>query len=140
MPQLTLKQSKFCDAYIGKAQGNATEAARIAGYKGSPETLRVIASENLTKPNITHEIKRLTDEASKRGALGSSQEVLERIWQIANGSGEDRDRLKALELLGKFYRLWNPIVEIDFDIEYEIKMDGIDAPPADLEIDEDDDE
>jgi len=124
MPQLTLKQSKFCEAYIGKAAGNATEAARIAGYKGTPESLRVIASENLAKPNIAQEIERLTAEASSRGELGTAQDVLERIWKIANGAGEDRDRLKALELLGKFYRLWNPVIEIDFDIEYEIEMDG----------------
>ena len=56
MAQLTGKQQKFIDAYLGEANCNAYRAAKIAGYKGNGKTLRAIASENLTKPNIKSEI------------------------------------------------------------------------------------
>lgn len=49
---LSLKQQKFIDAYLGAANGNGTKAAQLAGYRGSPQTLKAVASENLTKPDI----------------------------------------------------------------------------------------
>jgi len=51
------KQEAFVAAYIGPAKGNATEAARLAGYEGSYAVLRSIGSENLTKPNIAAAIE-----------------------------------------------------------------------------------
>ncbi|MEM6286630.1 MAG: terminase small subunit [Bacteroidota bacterium] len=49
---LTEKQRRFVEAYMGEARGNATEAASLAGYKGSRNTLRVVGAENLAKPAI----------------------------------------------------------------------------------------
>ncbi len=48
MKKLTVKQKKFADKYI--ETGNARQSAISAGY--SERTASVIASENLTKPNI----------------------------------------------------------------------------------------
>ena len=48
MAKLTEKQQRFADEYI--RLGNATEAARLAGY--SPKTAAVVGAENLIKPNI----------------------------------------------------------------------------------------
>lgn len=45
---LTPKQQKFVDAYV--LGGNASEAARVAGY--SERTARVIGPENLQKPAV----------------------------------------------------------------------------------------
>lgn len=46
---LTLKQQKWIDAYIANG-GNATEAARLAGYDSTDyKTLSVIGTENLAK-------------------------------------------------------------------------------------------
>lgn len=47
---LTSKQKAFVVAYAEKRNG--TEAARIAGYKGSNKTLAQVAHENLKKPDI----------------------------------------------------------------------------------------
>lgn len=60
-PELTLKQRRFIDAYLGVTNGNATEAARAAGYDADYATLRSIGSENLTKPNIRAAITRRLD-------------------------------------------------------------------------------
>lgn len=61
--KLSLKQQKFCLAYCGEANGNATESARIAGYKGNDGTLRNCASVNLTKSNIVTRIAQLRAKA-----------------------------------------------------------------------------
>jgi hypothetical protein len=50
--KLTLKQQRFVAAYLGPAQGNATEAARLAGYHGNRVTLAAVGSENLRNPLI----------------------------------------------------------------------------------------
>jgi phage terminase small subunit len=51
--KLTLKQRKWLNSYM--ETGNATEAARQAGYSGTDESLAVIGFENLRKlnPQIT---------------------------------------------------------------------------------------
>jgi phage terminase small subunit len=51
--KLTLKQRDFVEAYIGAARGNASEAARIAGYKAPGQQ----GYENLKKPEIRAEIE-----------------------------------------------------------------------------------
>ena len=51
--KLTTKQQRFVDFY----DGNATEACRKAGYKGSKHTLEQVAYENLRKPEIVAAIK-----------------------------------------------------------------------------------
>lgn len=52
MPKLRLKQTRFIEAYLGVAQGNGTEAARIAGYSGTTAALGAMAYETLKKPYI----------------------------------------------------------------------------------------
>lgn len=53
--KLTPKQEIFVSEYL--KTGNATEAARRAGYKGNDSTLQSIAKENLRKPLIQGAIK-----------------------------------------------------------------------------------
>lgn len=65
--KLTLKQQAFADYYI--EIGNATEAARRAGYKGN--NINKIASANLAKPHIKEyiedRIKKVEDNRIARG-------------------------------------------------------------------------
>lgn len=48
MDGLTYKQRRFIEAYLGEARGNASEAARLAGYAKPAEQ----GYENLRKPQI----------------------------------------------------------------------------------------
>ena len=57
--KLTQKQETFCLKYF--ELGNATEAAKVAGY--SPRTARHMASENLTKPVIQARVAELRQRA-----------------------------------------------------------------------------
>ena len=58
---LTEREAAFVDALIGKAKGNATLAAKIAGY--SPKTARQAAARLLTKVNVQ---KALVNRREKR--------------------------------------------------------------------------
>ncbi len=98
--KLTEKQRRFVEAYLGEARGNATEAARIAGYKGNERTLQVVGSQNLSKPIVSDAIR----ERTERDDLVMTREELQRFWsKVTRGDefAEMRDRLKASELLGK---------------------------------------
>ena len=51
--KLTTKQQRFVDFY----DGNATQAAKDAGYKGNDKTLQTVGKENLLKPLIAEAVK-----------------------------------------------------------------------------------
>ncbi|NWK12796.1 terminase small subunit [Clostridium cadaveris] len=126
--KLTPKQQAFADYYI--ETGNATEAARRAGYKKP----NVQGSQNLEKLSIKSYIEermKVLDE--KRIAKG--EEVLQYLTKVMRGEEKDQfgldaslqDRTKAAELLGKRYRLFTEKVEVDNPAEAEKakKLDNI---------------
>lgn len=83
--KLTPKQQRFVEAYCGEAKGNATEAARLAGYAGNDVTLRAVAHENLTKPHIAATIAAFRAEC-REGSKRNREALLDRLW--ATGTGE----------------------------------------------------
>jgi phage terminase small subunit len=97
--RLTLKQRKFCLAFVGEANGNGAEAARLAGYKGAGLTLAVIASQNLIKLNVSRFIAELRVDAERaaKGKILSATEVLVGLTRIA-----DADIAEVFELDGTF--------------------------------------
>nr|DAO84002.1 MAG TPA: Terminase small subunit [Caudoviricetes sp.] len=126
--KLTPKQRAFADYYI--EIGNATEAARRAGYKG--KNLNRIASENLSKLDIKQYIdERLAKIEDERIAKG--EEVLQYLTRVMRGEEKDQfgldaslqDRTKAAELLGKRYRLFVDKTEQKVDVNNTTKLDSI---------------
>lgn len=95
--ELTYKQRLFILAYLGEADFCGLDAARIAKYQGDDNTLTVIASENLRKPNIKSVIQQWLDIHA-----ASVQEVLWRLGKMVRGD-DSRDALKASELILKAY-------------------------------------
>lgn len=140
--KLTIRQKAFADFYI--ELGNATEAARRAGY--SDKTVRAIGAENLTKPSIKtyieERLKQIDDEriasaaevmkyltAVLRGEETEEVVVVEGIgegWSEARNVTKEisaKERLKAAELLGKRYALFTDKLNIDTAIPVVIKDD-----------------
>ena len=109
--KLTVKQQRFVDAY----SGNATEAARLAGYSGSDETLRQTGAENLAKPHISELIK--SRENDRQTFLIMTREERQIFWSdtIRDEEQDMSVRLRASELLGKS--------EGDFIEKKQIEMD-----------------
>ena len=81
--------------------GNATEACRKAGYKGSNHTLEQVAYENLRKPEIVSAIES-RERLSKEKAI-MDRESRQELWTMIALDKEERTdtRLRASELLGK---------------------------------------
>lgn len=82
--KLTEKQKRFVDFYV--ETGNATEAARRAGY--AEKSCRSIAQENLTKPDIKAAVgARLAELESKR--IATASEVLQFLTSSMRGEIEE---------------------------------------------------
>jgi len=130
--KLTLKQKRFADEYI--ISGNATDAAKKAGY--SEKTANRIATENLSKPVIKQYIdQRLKELDDKK--IAKQEEVLQYLTSVLRGESEsaivvvegcgdgyseartvkktpdEKERLKAAELLGKRYRIFSEKSEVE---------------------------
>jgi phage terminase small subunit len=94
---LTAKQRRFTEEY--QIDQNASQAAVRAGY--SEKTAAVIGAENLRKPAIAEVIAAAQKELSARSEI-SADMVIGELRTIALGESElTRDKLRALELLGK---------------------------------------
>lgn len=85
---LNLKQEKFVAAYIGKANGNATAAARLAGYAGSTNTLNSVGFDLLRKPEIVEAVaahkaavkaEGIVNRQNRLDAYNRRWELLERV-------------------------------------------------------------
>lgn len=130
--KLTLKQKKFADEYI--ISGNATDAAKKAGY--SEKTAFTIATENLKKPYIKQYIDQRIKEIDDK-KIAKQEEVLQYLTSVLRGESEsaivvvegcgdgyseartvkktpdEKERLKAAELLGKRYRIFSEKSEVE---------------------------
>ena len=142
MAKMTDKQKRFCDEYL--IDLNATQAAIRAGY--SKKTANRIATENLSKPVIKAFIE--ARMAEKQDSLIADQdEVLKYLTSVLRGktqseivvvegtgdgcsearavqkAPDEKERLKAAELLGKRYGLYTEKVEQQLDMDLNINID-----------------
>lgn len=129
---MTEKQKRFADEYI--IDCNATQAAIKAGY--SRKTARSIGQENLTKPDIKNYIEEKLAEISSQ-KTANAQEVMEYLTSVMRGESEssvvvvegygegcfeakiiekppdEKERLKAAELLGRHYAMFTDKVKAE---------------------------
>lgn len=142
MAKMTAKQKRFCDEYLTDL--NATQAAIRAGY--SENTARQIATENLTKPSIKKYIEERM--AEKQASLIADQdEVMRYLTSVLRGESQseivvvesvgdfltearrmkkapdEKERLKAAELLGKAHMIFTDKVQQEVDMELNITVD-----------------
>lgn len=142
MAKLTAKQQRFCDEYL--IDLNATQAAIRAGY--SRKTAGKIGQENLTKPDIQCCIEaRMAEKESE--LIADQDEVLKYLTAVMRGQSrssivvvestgdfmsqaremekapDEKERLRAAELLGKRYGLYTDRVEEKVDMDLNITVD-----------------
>ena len=98
---LTEKQRRFVEAYLGKASGNGTEAASLAGYDGDRKSLSVIAANNLKKPSIRLAIEERTKDDGTIASREERQQFLTRVMRT--DFRKMPERLKAVELLCRMH-------------------------------------
>lgn len=142
MARMTAKQQRFCDEYL--IDLNATQAAIRAGY--STRTAQQMGAENLSKPVVKEYIAaRMAEKESE--LIADQDEVLKYLTSVMRGQSrasvvvvesagdftsqaremekapDEKERLKAAELLGKRYGLYTDKVEQDVDLELHITVD-----------------
>lgn len=81
---LTARQQAFVAAYVGAAHGNATQAARMAGYTGSPETLAVTGARTLRDARVAHALSVFRMATAKKG-IKTAEEVAEWLCNVMDG-------------------------------------------------------
>jgi len=130
--KLTPKQRMFVNEYL--VDLNGTNAAIRAGY--SQDTAYAIASENLTKPEISKEIDRKILERERRTeltadyVLSTIHETIERCKQgeaVLDREGRETGEwkfdpnsvLKGCELAGKHLKLFTDKLEVNGQIQHE---------------------
>lgn len=125
---LTLKQRRFVDAYCGPARGNATEAAKLAGYEASDDNaFALIGYENIRK--LKREInERLDAESMQCGEITAELSDIGRAeWreflQITRKNGEIidarlnlGDKIKALDILAKIRKMVGPETAVNVQV------------------------
>ncbi len=125
--RLTTKQELFISAYLGPANGNATEAARQAGYKKPhPEGSRLLRNatvaarvkERVTKyagtaDEVLAELSRVgfapMDEFVEVQSRDKSGKPLKVKMDLSN-------KVKAPELLGKYHQVFIERQQVDINI------------------------
>lgn len=135
--KLTAKQQRFCDEYL--IDLNATQAAIRAGY--SEKTAKQIGQENLTKPDIKNYIQERMEQKEKE-LIADQNEVMKYLTAVMRGQTkahvlarddigaerviqkppDEKERLKAAELLGKAHTLFTDKVQQEVDMDFNITV------------------
>lgn len=142
MAKLTAKQQRFCDEYL--IDLNATQAAIRAGY--SKKTARVIGAQNLSKLAVKNYIDERMKEKEAE-LIADSDEVMRYLTSVLRGQSQsevvvvenigdymsearlvqkapdEKERLKAAELLGKAHQIFVDKVEQTVDMDLKITVD-----------------
>lgn len=99
---LTLKQQAFISAYLGDSHGNAADAARRAGYAGTPESMRATGYDVLTNAHVAAAIAAAHEAIAKQGIASKQNRVnaYDKRWQLLHRVVESRSEEYATEAPG----------------------------------------
>ena len=142
--KLSKKEEKFVIEYV--RTGNATQSAIKAGY--SERSARQTACRMLTKDYILKAIDELVKQMNSE-KIADAEEVMMLLTEIARGETveqnafidkngnpiivetkvKEKERVKALELLGKRYKLYTDKVEASVDGQVQVVFEGEDEIP-----------
>ena len=137
---MTKKEKMFVDAYGKDIKRNQTAAAIAAGYseKTAPQAASRLMKKDEIKQAIDERLKELHEQNTAQ-----ANEVIEFLTAVMRGENVDnipifvgdgfqkltegkppaKDRLRAAEMLGKYYALFTDKLNVDGDMDYSIKID-----------------
>ena len=106
--KLTVRERRFVNAYA--QHGNATRAYKEAGYTVKNDNVAGREGHALkNKPKLQQALSERIEYLSLHNATMGKGEVVEEISRIAwSEDSSEAARLKALEMLGKIYGVFNP--------------------------------
>lgn len=126
--ELTAKEELFVAHYLGDARGNATEAAKLAGYKGTNGSMSTLGWKLLKKVEIRARIRERLDAVD-----ASAERVIREIGDVAFAEWRDfllvrtdpktgeavevkmdlGSKVKSLEMLAKYHKLLTDKQEVE---------------------------
>ena len=137
---MTKKEKMFVDAYVKDIKRNQTAAAIAAGYseKTAPQAASRLMKKDEIKQAIDERLKELHEQNTAQ-----ANEVIEFLTAVMRGENVDnipifvgdgfqkltegkppaKDRLRAAEMLGKYYALFTEKLNVDGDMDYNIQID-----------------
>lgn len=137
---MTKKEKMFVDAYVNDVKRNQTAAAIAAGYseKTAPQAASRLMKKDEIKQAIDERLKELHEQNTAQ-----ANEVIEFLTAVMRGENVDnipifvgdgfqkltegkppaKDRLRAAEMLGKYYALFTEKLNVDGDMDYNIQID-----------------
>ena len=145
---MNLKQQRFCDEYLKDCNG--TRAYMVAYPDVKDENVaKASASRLLTDVNVRAYIDEHNEKLHK-STICSAEEIRELLTEIARGLDtgksesivvenvgggvskarkitkrpDERDRIKALELLGKCNSLFTEKVDLKAQVDIQVDIDG----------------
>ena len=121
---MTKKEKMFVDAYVNDVKRNQTAAAIAAGYseKTAPQAASRLMKKDEIKQAIDERLKELHEQNTAQ-----ANEVIEFLTTVMRGENVDgfqkltegkppaKDRLRAAEMLGKYYALFTDRTQIEND-------------------------
>ena len=124
---LTHKQELFVAAYLGEAKGNASEAARIAGYKQpqvqGPRLLHNVAIAARVSGYVEQRFASAEAILAELADVGFAdwREFVEVLARDKSGKPiktrmDLSNKVKALELLGKHHQLFTEKQVVDVNV------------------------
>jgi phage terminase small subunit len=139
MAKLNDRQRLFVRHYI--ATLNATEAYKRAGYTASTDNVAAVEGHKLLrKPNVAEAVAEGVEEKMSKADI-SAERILDELASIAFLTPEQLDALKsikgnekmrALELLGKYHTLFTDRIEQSGEVTINVSLedDDEDEPNA----------
>ena len=133
---MTKKQESFCIEYLKDL--NATQAAIRSGY--SEDTAYSIGWENLRKPEIKSYIDKQLEDTLNESKTVLKARLIGELKDVALGDSgiellRDKegevydiritDKLKAIDLLGKYLAIWTEKVEHNISDDAYDKLKGL---------------
>lgn len=94
---------------------NGKQAAIRAGYKAT--SAEITASKLLSIAKVKEAAAESVDQFIDGKKTELKKKVLRTLEQITDTTENDRDRIKAVELLGKFAGLWKDDVNVQANIQ-----------------------
>jgi phage terminase small subunit len=110
-PSVTPKEELFCHEYI-KDQ-NASRSASVAFWCKNAQSAGKIGKDLLKRPKIKQRMNELLGKADTPAVL-SAREILEELSRLAKKKSiHPKERIRALELLGKYRKLFSERIEVE---------------------------
>src|SRR5262245_9754703 len=102
---LSRKQERFIAEYVA-GNGNASQAARKAGYRGNSNVVGVTAHRTLNNAKVKSQLARELARIDVQITPGRVQRRLDEISHASQSAGQFGPAVRAEELLGKSIGMW----------------------------------